>query len=367
MRLELEKKKSEMSADADLASANASTLGQCGAISWDLSAGASINDPLIDVSLPAEGRTALSQEATSPEQRNTTTPFGKRARGRPTKLIQSAVENNSSITDFFSPNRKRSADDMFTETSPAVSPTAEALNPSKKSNLNVSVSYLSDSDGSLETTMLNANLISRKTLPVKVGHSPESAASDSSLLRTLLRTMEEMKQSSDRNFALIRSDVAKNNELLSKEVFELRDALEREKNERAAERERAEIRFQNLEAKLTQTTTNLTDEGSILERINTLEGRAPVTGSSDAASVEMKEQLEVLNRKLELREARERRNNIVIRGINFRQEGLTSEVKDFLFSEFRVDKLRYWADKREILKRRFRFGGRNIYIDTDMS
>lgn len=99
----------------------------------------------------------------------------------------------------------------------------------------------------------------------------------------------------------------------------------------------------------------------------------------------LQEKFDELNRKWELRERHERKNNIVIRGVNFFPENQIWVVEEFLRIELGLDvrvaevwcprgskhlaiaKPKNWNDKQEILRRKSRLGTRRIFIEPDMS
>lgn len=104
-------------------------------------------------------------------------------------------------------------------------------------------------------------------------------------------------------------------------------------------------------------------------------------------NIQFKEKISKLENRLNHLENKERRNNIVVKGVKFNETNLKQEVENFLKKElnlstkiievelikpktvetFVVAKVGSWQEKMEIMKGKHRLRGTQRYIDDDLS
>jgi len=129
---------------------------------------------------------------------------------------------------------------------------------------------------------------------------------------------------------------------------------------------------------------NITEKGIIL-----LEGRKGEEQQQDrkAESInEIGEEVRKLKRIMEEKEKKERKNKVIIRGLNPGKTGLKEEAKAFLEKDFGAKEsikeiqvigresgrgvvmveMEKWEEKEKIMKEKSKLYGRNIFIDHDM-
>lgn len=149
--------------------------------------------------------------------------------------------------------------------------------------------------------------------------------------------------------------------------------------------ESMEERIKRLEKKLVEKNEERGEEQIIEQRLAEIEQN--VLGRIDEKRKgPEKEEIEKIKKTLVAREKRERRNNIIIRGIRFDGEGKSRQVEDFIEKELNVKvriewaaklggenstttvaKVQSWEGKREVMKLKNRLGDRKVYIDNDLT
>lgn len=190
----------------------------------------------------------------------------------------------------------------------------------------------------------------------------------------------------------IRIEMVDGREEVKSEIKSLESRIARmEEGWRVREKE-MEIRVVKLEEKLEEMEKKTENEEKETEGEKNRRGnvRSEVEKAEKEEEKvilkETKREIEKMKRKLEEKEKKERRNNIIVKGLEWKSGNKKEEVKEFLTKEFGIGKkirntiifgrkerewamveIEDWETKQAIMRDKKKLRGKNIFIDHDLT
>lgn len=200
--------------------------------------------------------------------------------------------------------------------------------------------------------------------------------------------LEEEKRKADENIEKGKMEIDKAEEytsrLILEEIRDMRREMVEGRKELKEEITNLKTKITVIEEKWTVREKELTDRiRGIEEKLKETERKRKI--EEEVNKVTRKEVLEVKG-KIEEKEKQERKNNIIIRWMEKKEQNMREMIASFLEKEFRVTngiekidilgrqgreialvKLKDWETKTELMKEKKKLGTKRIYIDHDMT
>lgn len=284
----------------------------------------------------------------------------KRKRGRPMKEERKKgkeqEKNNSKITDWWRTDTEEEREDEAEE---------EGEKSTKKPNRKKTPQKEEVREKRDEQETINIiNIITSKMEDIK-----------KEITKGKIELKEEVKGLTKRIKNIEESWQRKEEELWGK-VAEMMNQMEKNIQEERAQRE-------EKEEKLIQEVLQKTEEK--IEQKLKAEGRGKE--DIDKKVRELSTEMRKVRRELEEREKRERRNNIIIKGLKLKKKEAKETIEQFFRNELgskanimavktkgmgeevstAIVEMKDWEAKQEVMKKKWRLGKQKIYIDHDLT
>lgn len=227
------------------------------------------------------------------------------------------------------------------------------------------------------------------------------------------KEMEEERERKKEKDEVEREEKEITNRLIYEEIKGMREAMERDRKEVREEIRKLEEKINNVEKAWRNREEDTCDKVEKLEkkikemeckveviekekeesRKNKMERKGKMGDSNTTTEaednrerMETKKELMEIKRRLQKKEKRDRRNNIVIKGLENKEKSIEKMAREFLEKEFGIKEgvgkidtvgkgkrelavveLKDWETKQKIMREKSKLGERKIYIDHDLT
>lgn len=227
------------------------------------------------------------------------------------------------------------------------------------------------------------------------------------------KEMEEEKEGKKEKDEVKREEKEITNRLIYEEIRGMREVMERNRKEVREDIRKLEEKINNVEKAWRNREEDTCDKVEKLEKMikemeckveviekekeesrkNKMERKGKIGDSNTTREaednrerMEIKKELMEIKRRLQEKEKRDRRNNIVIKGLENKEKSIEKMAREFLEKEFGIKKgvgkidtvgkgkrelavmeLKDWETKQKIMREKGKLGERKIYIDHDLT